>query len=154
MHPFLITLAIINSSIFLVLSAIHFFWALGGSWGFDKALPTNLEEIRVLNPKKIASAVVAIGLLLFAIYTLIYGHLISFSLPNWLNNYGILVISAVFLLRAIGDFKYVGVFKKIKSTAFGQRDTRYYSPLCLLLSINGIVMFFVKFNYDSTLQLP
>jgi len=49
---------------------------------------------------------------------------------------------SIFLLRAIGDFNYVGFFKKIKDTNFGKMDSKYYSPLCLVIAIMG---FAVKF---------
>jgi hypothetical protein len=41
----------------------------------------------------------------------------------------------LFILRAIGDFKYLGFFKKIKNTKFGQNDTKYFAPLCLIIGI-------------------
>jgi len=140
MHPVLISLTLINSSILLVLSVIHFYWALGGRWGFDKALPTNMEGKRVLKPNKMESGIVGLGLFLFSFYFLIYGSIVSFELPHWLMTYVIWAITVIFLLRAIGDFKYVGFFKKIRNTEFGRLDTNFYSPLCLFLSISGIIL--------------
>lgn len=32
------------------------------------------------------------------------------------------------------------VFKKIKSTKFGQADTKIYSPLCFLIGLLEIIM--------------
>lgn len=43
----------------------------------------------------------------------------------------------VFLQRAIGDFKYIGFFKKFKHSNFSRLDRLVSSPLCLLI---GIVM--------------
>ncbi|KRE83053.1 hypothetical protein ASG89_13045 [Paenibacillus sp. Soil766] len=49
-------------------------------------------------------------------------------------------VSATFLvLRAIGDFKYLGFFKKVKHTSFSYYDTRFYSPLCLFLAISFLL---------------
>nr|WP_254844256.1 DUF3995 domain-containing protein [Leptospira santarosai] len=45
------------------------------------------------------------------------------------------LLSAMFLFRAIGDFRLVGFFKKIRGTKFAKNDTAFFSPLCLLLSI-------------------
>jgi hypothetical protein len=56
------TLSLLLFSTFLALAALHFNWAFGGQWGFDKALPTKETGERVLNPKKIDSAIVAVGL--------------------------------------------------------------------------------------------
>ncbi|WP_222439555.1 DUF3995 domain-containing protein [Spirosoma utsteinense] len=36
--------------------------------------------------------------------------------------------------------RYVGFFKKIKHTPFGKNDTRYYSPLCLLIGVLTLVV--------------
>ncbi len=41
----------------------------------------------------------------------------------------------LFLMRAVGDFNAVGFFKKIRSTAFAAYDTKYFSPLCVYLSV-------------------
>ena len=38
------------------------------------------------------------------------------------------------LARAIGDFGYVGFFKRKGGDPFARLDTRVYSPLCLLLA--------------------
>jgi hypothetical protein len=45
------------------------------------------------------------------------------------------VICLLFFIRAIGDFKLIGLFKRIHDTGFAWWDTRVYSPLCLLISI-------------------
>jgi len=128
-------LALIQSLILLVLSLIHFSWVFGSTWGLDKALPTNPEGIKVLNPSKFDSAIVAIGLLLFAIFYLLKGDFISLSVPSYILRYAGWTISAIFILRAIGDFKYIGFFKKVKSTEFAKLDTMLYSPLCLGLGV-------------------
>ena len=38
------------------------------------------------------------------------------------------------LARAIGEFKYVGFFKRVRGSRFATLDTFVFSPLCLLLS--------------------
>lgn len=137
-------LVIINSFILLLLSVIHFYWAFGGQWGFATALPTNEEGKRVLNPKKIDSLIVAIGLSSFATYLLVYSGWLLLDLPSWIFDYGIWVIIIIFLLRAIGDFKYVGLFKRVKNTDFSARDKIYYSPLCLWLSFSSLLIMIVR----------
>ena len=133
-------LGILVSLIYIILSGLHFHWAFGGKWGFEKALPTNVEGEKVLKPSNLESAIVGIGLLLFSIYYLLKVGIISADLPRWIIDYSGWVISAIFILRAIGDFKYIGFFKRIKNTDFGKLDTKFYSPLCLMLSIIGILL--------------
>jgi hypothetical protein len=38
-------------------------------------------------------------------------------------------------LRAIGDFRYVGFFKRIRDSKFARLDTLAYSPLCAALAV-------------------
>jgi hypothetical protein len=40
-----------------------------------------------------------------------------------------------FLLRAVGEFRLVGLFKRIRGTAFARWDTWLFSPLCLLIAL-------------------
>jgi hypothetical protein len=48
------------------------------------------------------------------------------------------VLALVLLLRAVGDFHYVGFFKRIRNTRFAKMDTLIYTPLCLALAV-GVV---------------
>lgn len=125
---------------FSLLGILHISWALGGKYGFENSLPTNEEGERVLNPKKIDSAMVGIGLLFFATFYLIKLGTIEMVLPNWATVSAGWIISSIFLLRAMGDFKYIGFFKKVKDTSFGELDSKIYSPLCLGIGILGILI--------------
>lgn len=131
-------LSLFQSVVLLILSAIHFSWALGSKWGFEKALPANSEGIKVLNPTKFDGAIVGIGLLLFATYYLLKGDIINLDVPSYILKYAGWSISAIFIFRAIGDFKYVGFFKQITGTEFASLDTMIYTPLCLVLGLVGI----------------
>ena len=93
-----------------------------------------------MNPGLYECFVVALGLLGFGIFSLIKVRIILFHLPGWLLKYGLWIIAALFLLRAIGEFKYVGFFKKVNTTKFAKMDTKYYSPLCLFIAISGIIL--------------
>lgn len=138
-------IAIILFSIFLFISSIHFYWAFGGQWGSDAVLPTKADNnTKVLNPSILPTLIVAFGLLGFGLYILVMSGLISFDIPQWLNNYGLWIIASIFTLRAIGDFNYVGFFKKIEHTKFGKNDTKYFSPLCLTIGILTIILELTK----------
>lgn len=128
------------SLIFVLLAVLHFSWAFGSKWAFDNALPQNEAGEKVLNPGKIDCIVVGLGLLAFSIFYLIKTTWLDWSIPGWLLHYAGWGIIAIFLLRAIGDFKFVGFFKKIKSTAFGKLDSQFYSPLCLSIAIFGVLV--------------
>ncbi|HEX5026464.1 MAG TPA: DUF3995 domain-containing protein [Agriterribacter sp.] len=134
------TIGSILSVVFLFLSGIHFYWGLGGKWGSNAAIPAKMNNERIMQPGLLACFVVALALLCFGLFISVKSGIASFPLPGWVMRYGLWVISILFALRAIGEFKYVGFFKKIKSTRFGQFDTRYYSPLCLAIAVSTIVL--------------
>lgn len=137
-------LSILLVIIFFALGLIHFNWVISGEFGFDESLPTNEKGDRVLNPKKIDSAIVGIGLTTFGMFYLLKSGLIDYSLPDFIMKYGGWIIPIIFLLRAIGDFKYIGFFKRIKNTRFGKLDTCFFSPLCLVIALLGIYIHLIK----------
>ncbi|WP_250434560.1 DUF3995 domain-containing protein [Hanstruepera flava] len=133
-------LSVLLSVILIGLGLIHFNWVIGGKFGFSESLPTKLNGEKLLNPKKKDSAVVGIGLTAFGFFYLIKSGLININLPLWIMTYGSWIIPIIFLLRAIGDFKYVGFFKQIKETEFGKWDTKLFSPLCLIIALFGTII--------------
>jgi hypothetical protein len=136
----IISLTIVLSSIFLFLSGLHFYWAFGGAWGMGAVIPTKDAETPPKDPGIIATLIVAIGLLSIAIFIWIKALSLAIYLPSWLLMYGFWVLSGLFFVRAMGDFKYVGFFKRINNTPFSHYDTRYYSPLCLSMAILFIAL--------------
>ena len=137
-------LSLLLSLLFIVLGLIHFNWVIGGTFGFKESLPTKENGERVLNPKKIDSAIVGIGLTAFGFFYVLKSGLIQYNFPEWIMKYGSLIISILFLLRAIGEFKYVGFFKSVKKTNFGKLDTKFFSPLCLIIGIFGMIIQLIK----------
>ncbi len=126
--------------IFLILSGFHFYWLFGGSFGTDSVYPTKPGEESTINIPKFATLIVAIGLLSIAIYYLSQTGLINLPLPVWLLKFTGWFVSAIFTLRAIGEFNYVGLFKKVKGTKFASADSKLFSPLCLFIGIIGFII--------------
>ncbi len=133
-------LSILLSLILIAHGIIYFNWVIGGTFGFAESLPTKESGERVLNPKRIDSAIVGIGLTAFGIFYTLKSGLIEHNLPEWIMKYGGWIIPSIFLLRAIGEFKYLGFFKSVKNTNFGKLDTKLFAPLCLLIAIFGIII--------------
>ncbi len=135
-----VVLTVLLSFIFLVLGLIHFYWLAGGMWGLEAALPTKENGEKVLNPGQLDTLVVGIGLIVFSLFYLLRGGFVTVSVPMWIFKYGSWIIPILFLLRAVGDFRYVGFFKKIKKTKFGVWDTRLFVPLCLAIALSGLAL--------------
>lgn len=55
-------------------------------------------------------------------------------------RYGTTAIGVIFLLRAMGDFRYMGIFKKATGTQFARNDSRYYIPLSLIIAAISFVI--------------
>lgn len=135
-------LSIVIATIFIFLAFLHVFWLLGGYWGMAVAVPTDLNGRRIFNPTRVGTLLVAIGLLIFAFVNLCAIGVLDVPLDAKYIRYGMYMISGIFLLRFIGDMKFVGIFKKYRKTPFAVRDTYFYSPLCFFLSVsNGFLAF-------------
>ncbi|MBL6448011.1 DUF3995 domain-containing protein [Fulvivirga sp. 29W222] len=134
------TLSVINTTILSLLGALHIYWAFGGNWAAKNVLPRTQNGELLFVPRTIDCIVVAAGLLAFASFFMIYSFIPVPSLPKWLITNGLWFIGAIFTIRAIGDFRYVGFMKKIKNNTFASLDTKYYSPLCLYLGLSSFLI--------------
>lgn len=127
--------------IFMLISFIHFYWGVGGKRGLKEAVPAKENGEKIFNPTIFSCFLVAIIFSCLAIFILVKGGILYLFLPEWISQYGLVVTAIIFLLRAIGDFKYVGFFKKIKNTDFGKLDTKYYSPLCIFIGSLELILY-------------
>lgn len=133
-------LSIILVLTYFAIALIHSYWLFGGEKWIDKALPTDENGKRVLNPSKFKTVIVTFGLLLFALYYLLKMELFEIKIPKLITEYSGWIISIIFIIRAIGDFKYVGFFKRIKKTEFAKFDTRYFTFISLIIGLIGIII--------------
>lgn len=134
-------LGITSGFIFLVLSLMHVYWAFGGVYALGKVIPTKSNESKVFKAPLFLTFLVAVFLFLVS---LVYAdsaevYKVAF-LPEFLKEFDLIIFASIFIIRAIGDFKYVGFFKKIKGTQFAKNDSKYFSPLCVFLGIAGILI--------------
>ena len=137
-------LSILLFTIFFILGSIHFYWAFGGKWAIKNAIPTKSEnETTSFRPSFLATLSVGLVLVAFAFFYLNQINFINVKSPKW-TNLLLWVLPLLFLLRSIGEFKYVGFFKSIKTTNFAKWDTKLYVPLCFAISIIGFLIFYLK----------
>ncbi|WP_374423530.1 DUF3995 domain-containing protein [Chromobacterium sp.] len=118
-------------TVFLIISLVHCYWALGGTVGMGAAVP-EVDGKPLFQPSRTSTLMVAGALALSALAVALHGHLSRFWLAETVR-WGLLALGAVMLLRGIGEFRYVGLFKSVRDSRFARNDTRFYSPLCLLL---------------------
>ena len=129
-----IAAAILLSFIFFFLSGLHIYWGLGGRRGLAGTVPIKADGTKRINPSAFDCFGVAFLLLGAAVFALVRSHLLSVTLPSWLLHAVSWVLLVIFSARAIGEFRYVGFFKKVNSSQFARLDTKYYSPLCVLIA--------------------
>lgn len=123
----------IVSGIFFLLSGIHLYWMAGGKKGTLSAIPSDGSEL-LFRPSIASTGIAAGGLALAGWIALELGEAVqSPMLPDWLITYGGWVLAGLFLIRSVGDFRWMGFFKKQKGTLFAKWDTVLYSPLCLFI---------------------
>ena len=95
---------------------------------------------RAINPGPIATILVAAALLIAILTILGQLGIWKAKLPRWMFFWGTCGIALVFLLRAVGDFRWFGFFKQASGSGFAYWDTWLYSPLCVLISILAIAV--------------
>ncbi len=117
---------------FVIIAVFHIFWALGFKFDIRNMVPVVNGE-PVLIPGPVGTFIVAIVLFCFAGVSLALGYpgKVPVSCLPFLKPAGF-AIGIILLLRAVGDFKYVGFFKRIKYSNFAKYDYWLYSPFCLL----------------------
>lgn len=133
-------LAIINAVLLGIISGFHFYWAFGGKVGGDVVLPEINKGNKVFTPSPIATGFVAFIFAFFGLLPLVHTGIISIQLPAFIQDYSMIGLGAIFCIRGIGEFKYLGFFKSIKGTKFAHFDTKYFSPLAFIMGLNFFII--------------
>jgi hypothetical protein len=141
MMPMVNLLAVTVSAVFVALALWHFYMAFAPAAGESGGVPS-VGGKPLFVPSAKATVAVGIVLLSFAVLVAATAQLFALPLPRlmleWLS-YG---LALGLFARAVGEFKYVGFFKRIRGSRFARLDTLVYSPLCLLLACGvGFVAF-------------
>lgn len=137
-------LVFLNALIFIVLSCLHIYWVLGGTWAIEYTVPDSWQTgyFKEENKMKvsIATFIVATGLFLFSVITASNAINLNFLVSQKVTALLTQCIGAIFLIRAIGDFNIVGLFKKHSESKFAQKDSQLYVPLCIYLGVSSILI--------------
>ena len=122
------------SLVFLGLALWHVRMAVSPSSGESGAVPSVAGQ-PLFVPSVRATLLVAALLLLFACLVAARAGFLQVGIPQRILSWLCYALALGLLARAVGDFKYVGFFKRVRAGKFARLDTLVYSPLCLLLSI-------------------
>ena len=124
-------------SVFVLLGAWHFYMAAMGSSGNldrESAGVPSVNGKPLFVPSTASTITVGIVLMLFAGLVAATSGLLVIGLPGWLLAWLSYGLALGLFARAVGEFRYVGFFKKVRGSRFARLDTWVYSPLCVLLS--------------------
>lgn len=128
-------------AVFVALSLVHVYWLVGGEVGRLAAIP-EIDGTPVFQPSTLSTFVVAMGLAMCTLLIAATAGILTLPLSQavlaWLTR----ALAVVLLIRAIGDFRLVGFFKRIRDSRFARLDTVVYSPLCLALAIGAAIVGF------------
>jgi len=125
-------ISILVAAAFAGLAILHIYWALGGKLDTKKMIPV-VNGKPVFTPKAFGAVVVAIVLFFFAAIAIALGFCdrVSVDYRPYVKFSGF-AVGTILVLRAIGEFRYVGFFKRVRGSDFATYDSWLYSPFCLL----------------------
>jgi hypothetical protein len=130
--------ALMLAVIFILIAALHIRWALASepanSNNIGVVVPTRLDGTPVFKPGRAATLGVALLLGIASLLVLQRGGVLTLPGRAVAYRFGIWLLAAILALRTVGDFRYVGMFKRERRTQFAVRDTRIYTPLCGVLA--------------------
>ncbi len=133
-------LAIAGAAILTVIAVAHVIWAFGNRIGPSVIIPTRPDGSAVLAPGRGITLGVALLLFTAAFLLIERGGLGPGLVARPWRALGAGGVAVVLFLRGIGDFHYVGLFKRERQSPFARMDSRLYTPLVLILALlTGIV---------------
>jgi len=127
-------IALFVSLAFTALALWHFRMAISPGKGMSSAVPSESGK-PLFVPSVTATVAVGFVLLVCACLVAAAAGLIEVGIPERILSWLCYVLALGLLVRAIGEFKYVGFFKRVRDSQFAHLDTLVYSPLCLLLAL-------------------
>jgi len=141
-------LASISSVLLIGIGMLHFYWAVGGKWAIKSVSPTKGVNEPIKMPGFAITFLVGIIILCVGLMYAVQGNVIQFKTLGKVPYYIVLIFAIIFLIRVIGDFKYVGLFKSIKTTTFAKYDNLIFIPVCLFFSLVGFLLTFLIKSVD------
>lgn len=133
MHDAIAPLAHALWIVFAVLACWHVGMAFMPSSGRGGAVPT-VNGKPLFTPTRAMTLAVAAALLLMAALIAATAGIVQTGFNPLLLSGLCYALAAGLLARAVGDFKYLGFFKRVRGSRFATLDTFVFAPLCLALA--------------------
>lgn len=125
------------------IALVHVYWGFGGVWpGTDeKSCARAIAGFKGIDrmPPASASFAVAMALTVTLFIALDLAGQLALPLPSWLVRISGFAAAMVFLARGIAG--YTPAWRKLTpEMPFAHNDTRYFSPLCMVIGTALIVL--------------
>ena len=115
---------------------LHLYWALGGKRLLPVVVPIHRATRRpTFDVGRFSAGLVALALT-HAAWTL--GAAAELWQTPWsahTNRYLVYLWTGIFVLRVVGDFRFIGLFKGVRGTPFARADDWLFTPVCGAVAI-------------------
>ena len=125
--------AFATAVVLLAASALHVYWAFGGRWMFDRAVPPAEGGAPAFSPGPGLTMLVAAALAVFAVLVVAVAQGRGPTVLRLLVSVG----TGIFVLRAVGDTKVAGFTKTVRHTDFAKADDRWFTPLIVFIALGA-----------------
>jgi hypothetical protein len=131
---------IVAAAVLFGLGALHAYWASGGRWGTEVAVPQRGGGQPIFVPGR--TGTVLVSALLCAAALVLLGRMGCWGqrLPQWPFVAGVWMLVVVFGARVAGDLRWFGLFKRETGTPFAWWDTWLFVPLCAVLTLAALLV--------------
>ncbi len=123
--------AAVTAVVLLAASALHVYWAVGGRWLVDRAVPGDATDR--FTPGPMLTLLVAGALAVFGLLVWIEAFGPEYRWLHWLAVAGV----SALVIRAIGDGRVAGFTKAERHSRFAVADDRYFTPLVVFLALGA-----------------
>jgi hypothetical protein len=135
----MVLIAILLCSILVALSGVHVYWALGGTGGKGAAIP-EVHGQPLLTPRPVVTVGIAGCLALAAAVAALRGGLFWPAGDHVAVHIAAGLLGVVFAARAVGERRYLGLFRRVKGTRFARWDTWLFTPLCATIAAGFLTL--------------
>ncbi len=126
-------LAAIVAATLFTLAALHVAWLARGR-SASIAIPSRADGTPLFRPGPASTLLVAFALTVAGTLVLLRVNAPADAPGARWVRVATWAVAAVFALRTVGEFRYVGLFKRERATPFARWDTRVFTPVCAALA--------------------
>jgi hypothetical protein len=127
---------------YLAISLLHVFWAMGGRFGAAAAIPSRDGRL-VFQPGRAATLCVGVMIAGCSAMLCAWTGVLPLRLPHVALRGAVGFLGLVMFARAVGDFRYVGLFRAVRESAFARMDRWVYTPFSIAAGVLLVTSAFV-----------